>query len=100
MARFDVYPSPDRGPGYLLDVQTDFLEGLNTRIVVPLMPPELAPLPGRGLNPLLPVGEESLLMVTQYLASIERRHLRRPIASLASRGDDITRALDVLLTGS
>ncbi|HZH47652.1 MAG TPA: CcdB family protein [Roseococcus sp.] len=99
MARFDVYPPPDGSPGFLLDVQTDFLEGLNTRIVVPLMPPDLAPAPGRDLNPLLPVGEEALVMVTQYLASVERRLLCRPIASLSHERDAITRALDLLLTG-
>ncbi|MBS1183360.1 MAG: plasmid maintenance protein CcdB, partial [Proteobacteria bacterium] len=37
MARFDVFPNPG-GSGYLLDVQADLLDGLNTRIVVPLLP--------------------------------------------------------------
>ncbi|TJV52731.1 MAG: plasmid maintenance protein CcdB, partial [Mesorhizobium sp.] len=31
------------GDGYLLDVQADLLEGLSTRIVIPLMPPNMAP---------------------------------------------------------
>ncbi len=39
MARFDVYANP--GPHahttpYLLDVQTDLLNGLDSRVVVPL----------------------------------------------------------------
>ena len=35
MARFDVYDRPG-GAGYVLDVQADVLNELNTRIVVPL----------------------------------------------------------------
>lgn len=42
MARFDIYPNPV-GAGYLLDIQTDLLSGLNTRVVVPLMPVDTAP---------------------------------------------------------
>ncbi|WP_352695349.1 CcdB family protein [Mesorhizobium sp. M0152] len=34
--------------GYLLDVQSELLEGLGTRVVVPLMPPNIAPVPGDG----------------------------------------------------
>lgn len=45
MARYDLHANPD-GPGYLLDVQADLLAGLNTRIVVPLMPQDAAPEPG------------------------------------------------------
>lgn len=36
MARFDVYLTSSSG--YLLDVQADLLAGLNTRVVVPLLP--------------------------------------------------------------
>jgi toxin CcdB len=99
MARFDVYPPPDGSPASFSTCRRISWTGLNTRIVVPLMPPELAPAPGRDLNPLLPVGEEALVMVTQYLASVERRLLLRPIASLSHERDAITRALDLLLTG-
>jgi len=51
MARFDVYDSPD-GAGYLLDVQADILDILNTRVVVPLMPISAAPSPAKHLNPI------------------------------------------------
>lgn len=44
MARFDIYENP-ACPGYLLDVQADLLDGLNTRMVVPLLPMEAAPRP-------------------------------------------------------
>ncbi|CAM5429606.1 hypothetical protein TMEC54S_03045 [Thauera mechernichensis] len=38
MARFDVYRN-SAGEGFLLDVQADLLSHLNTRVVVPLLPP-------------------------------------------------------------
>ena len=41
MAKYDVYPNPE-GAGYLLDTQTDLLDGLNTRVVVPLLPTNLS----------------------------------------------------------
>ncbi|MBT3334500.1 MAG: plasmid maintenance protein CcdB, partial [Rhodospirillaceae bacterium] len=54
MAKYDVFPNPS-GAGYLLDVQTELLEGLNTRIVVPLLPISEAPEPAKRLNPIFEV---------------------------------------------
>ncbi|WP_318012467.1 MULTISPECIES: CcdB family protein [unclassified Mesorhizobium] len=48
MARYDLYRNAG-GSGYLVDVQSDLLERLNTRVVIPLMPPDTAPVPGRRL---------------------------------------------------
>ena len=42
MARYDFYQNTE-SDGYLLDVQSDILEGLNTRVVVPLMQPQDCP---------------------------------------------------------
>ena len=44
MAQYDVVRNPE-GSGYLLDVQSDLLDGLTTRLVVPLMPQTQAPKP-------------------------------------------------------
>jgi toxin CcdB len=50
MAQYGLFRDPD-SEGYLLDVQTDLLDGLNTRVVVPLLPKEQAPTPAQRLNP-------------------------------------------------
>lgn len=50
MARFGVYRHPE-GKGYLLDIQADLLRHLNTRVVVPLLPLDIAPKPAKTLNP-------------------------------------------------
>jgi toxin CcdB len=47
MARFDVHSNPE-GPGWLVDLQTDLLDGFNTRVVAPLLPPDRAQKPARG----------------------------------------------------
>ena len=37
MARFDVYQYSNKNVPYLLDVQTNLLNDLNTRVVIPLV---------------------------------------------------------------
>lgn len=49
MARYDVYANP--GGGYVLDVQADLLDELKTRIVIPLIIKDMAPIPAKRLNP-------------------------------------------------
>ena len=100
MARLDVHPMPDGGPaGYILDVQADLLFHLATRTVVPLLPKQDAPKPIRELNPIFDVGGSPHVMLTQAIASIPARELKRSIASLAHEHDQVTRALDTLLVG-
>ena len=98
MARFDLHASP-LGRGFLLEVQSDHLDHLDTRVVVPLLPSAIVPRPMRELHPVFQVADQPHVMATQLLAALPRRELGRPVASLAAERDAITRALDLLLTG-
>lgn len=98
MARYDVYASPDSA-GYLLDVQADLLESLNTRVVVPLMPVSAAPVPAKRLNPVFDIQSERYVMVTQFLSAVQASILKAPVTSLAQHDTEITGALDMVLTG-
>lgn len=98
MARFEVYASPS-GSGYLLDVQADVLDSLNTRIVVPLLPVSQAPVPAKRLNPVFDIGLEPHVMVTQFMAAVPRALLRSPLTSLADQDSHIMAALDMALVG-
>jgi len=98
MARFDVYRNP-AGAGCLLDSQTDVLSHLNTRVVVPLLPMSSAPQPARALNPGFDIGEETLVMCTQFMAAVPANILKNPLASLSGRRDDIVAAIDLLMQG-
>lgn len=98
MARFDVYSG--RGEDQLLlDVQADYLGGLDTRLIVPLRRPEAAPAPARRLNPVFDIGGEPYVMTTQYASAIRVRDLGRLVVSLTAEADAIRDALDMLLVG-
>lgn len=96
MPRFDIYTDPS---GYLLDVQSDLLSELNTRVVVPLMPVSRAPKPATILNPVFDIVEEPHVMVTQFLSAVPVGLLKEPAGTLKAQSDRITRALDFLYQG-
>ncbi|WP_029030825.1 CcdB family protein [Salinarimonas rosea] len=98
MARLDVFPNPG-GVGYLLDVQADLLEELNTRVVVPLLPKNVAPKPIGRLNPVFTIGVTEYVMATQLLAAIPRRALGTAVTNLGPHHSRIVEALDMLITG-
>ncbi|SCM79733.1 CcdB-like toxin protein [uncultured Pleomorphomonas sp.] len=98
MARFDVFQNPD-GNGFLLDVQANLLDGLNTRVVVPLLPASSAPLPARRLNPIFDIEAEPHVMVTQFMAAVPVTLLKAPVASLAGHDVEIGNALDMVFVG-
>lgn len=98
MARFDIFENND-GTGYLLDVQSDLLSGLNTRVVVPLLPKSSAPFPAQRLNPVFTVEGQELVMATQYMAAVPEGELRLGAGSLAEQQDEVSSALDMLFFG-
>ena len=98
MGRYDVYPN-QLGSGYLLDVQADILQPLNTRAVVPLLPLSEAPKPAKMLNPIFDIGGEPHTMVMQYIAAVHGRELQNPTCGLQQRCDDIVAAIDFLFDG-
>jgi len=98
MTRFRVYPNPN-GNGYLIDVQADTLSHFNTRMVIPLLPLNVAPKPAKTLNPLFDIDGENYSMVTQYMAAVPVRVLKGAILCVENRRDDIVAAIDLLLQG-
>lgn len=98
MARFDVFEN-EGGTGYLLDVQSGLLSGLNIRVVVPLLPKSTAPSPAKWLNPVFSIEGQELVMATQYMAAVPEGELRSGVGSLAEKQDEISVALDMLFLG-
>ena len=98
MARFDIFENKD-GAGYLLDIQSDLLSGLNTRVVVPLLPQSSAPSPAQGLNPVFNIEGQEVVMATQYMAAVPEGELRFGAGNLAGQQDEISAALDMLFLG-
>lgn len=96
MARYDLFRD---GDDYLLDVQADTLEDLNTRVVVPIQRPERAPKPGWRLNPAFTIEGNRYVMVTQFISAVPASELDLPVANLARHHDEIVAALDMLFQG-
>ena len=68
MARFDFYAGSGTAR-YLLDVQSDHLWQLPTRVMVPLGPAPKSPPSVRDLTPRLVVQGEELMMLTPFIAT-------------------------------
>ena len=103
MARYDVYRNPRqesvRQVPYLLDVQSDFLEDLDTRVIVPLRAATAVPRPVTRLNPVFTVDAVAVVMDTPQLVGYPRSALKRPVANLGERAFEIQNALDFLFAG-
>ena len=100
MPRLDVHElAGDGGSSYVLDIQADLLSDLATRVVVPLVPEDGAPMVVRNLNPVVEVRGKSYVMLIQGLASVPRRALKHAVVSLIEQHDVVARALDTLLLG-
>lgn len=102
MAQFDIYANPangmEGGAPFVVDVQSDHLAGLPTRMIVPLaVPDDFQPL--RHLNPPMEVGDERFALMTQFMAAVPRQVLGTPVGSLADRRALILAALNFLFTG-
>lgn len=102
--QFDVFenPSPrmrDQYP-FVVDVQSDLLSSLATRMVVPIAVTALAAsaLP-RRLCPLLMVSGKSLMLVPFEAAPLDKRLLKTKVASIRDRAHDIVAAMDAVLSG-
>jgi toxin CcdB len=104
MAQFTVYRNKNprtkiRFP-LLVDVQSDLLADLQTRVVIPLSKAAaLAKKPVSHLMPILKFEGEAYMLVTPELAGVARNDLGAAAGSLAERRDAILAAIDFLLMG-
>lgn len=102
--QFDVYanPSPrmrDVYP-YVVDVQSDLLSALATRMVVPLAVTTLAAIDlPRRLCPVFSVSDKSLMLVPFEAAPLDKRLLKDAINSLRDRSHEVVAAMDAVLSG-
>ena len=96
MARYDVYRLQGT---HLLDVQTDLIDQLQSRAVVPLLPVSETPPSIRRLHPVFEVGGEKLVMATQLIGAVSNTQLAEPVDNLGRHHDEIVAALDMLFHG-
>ena len=100
MARFDLYANPHapdrKHTPFVLDVQNDHLGPLGTRVVIPLRTPRSFGTPAHGLNPVIDVAGQPLILDTASLAPVPTSMLKQPLHHATAARDDIQDALDTL----
>lgn len=100
MPQFDIYRYKDSpNVPYLLDVQTDLLSNLSTRIVIPLVLATKIKAPIKNLNPEFEVENKRVIMSTAEMAGVSIKLFGKKIANLHNRRNEIISAIDFLITG-
>ncbi len=104
MAQFDVYPNPqpvarERFP-FVVQVQSDFLDKLPTRLVMPLAVIELTEdqLP-TDLTPIFQVHGQRLALMPYLAAPLPKSLLKKPVECLPEAALTVAKCLDVVLSG-
>ena len=103
VAQYDVYPNPSRsaqlGIPMVVVVQSDLLESLGTRLVVPLATAEFAGPTPEKLCPMMTVQGQRLRALAHFAAPLPARQLKKRIDNIALQANVLVAALDVVLTG-
>ena len=103
MAQFDVCLNPNRDSSpavpYLLEVQSDLLEPVSTRVVVPLALLSERGQPAKYLNPQFEIENVQVVMITEQIAGTPKRALGKRLLSLDVQRDQIMDAIDFLFRG-
>lgn len=104
MAQFDVYANPNmasrQSVPYLVDVQSDLIGQLATRLVMPLSRVGVTqPRLPSNLCPVVEVDDEKLSLLAYMAAPVSARLLKKPLASLRYRASEISAALDAVVSG-
>ncbi len=92
LKRFDIAA---HGDVLMVVVESDLLPPDPAVVVIPLLRDYPAV---TRLNPVIRVVEEELILATRLIAAVRRSRLRR-VGSAVDSGDEITRAVDVLMGG-
>ena len=104
MPQFTLYRNPDKATAstypFFVDVQSDLLENLNTRLVIPLTPVELIEKKAPShLCPIIHLDEGDFVILTQQTTSVPTKILIEPTHDLSTFRDEIIAAIDFLITG-
>jgi len=100
MPRFDVYELSVKGNPYVVDVQADALDFLETRMIIPLVPIKIHP---KGLfsrlTPIIKIDKKKYVLMTPNMGPQETSRLKKKIGNLSDYHHDIVDSIDFLLQG-
>ncbi len=104
MEQFTLYKNENKNSKkaypYFVDVQSDLLSDLNSRIVIPLSTQKtLNNLIAKKLCPIIEIDGGAFVLLTHQMTSVPCSALKKEVASLEHYRYDILGAIDLLLTG-
>ncbi len=104
MSQFILYKNNDKSTStaypFFVDVQSELLDTLNTRLVIPLTPLELLEKKAPShLCPTIHIDEGEFVILTHQMASVPAKLLSDPIDDISTFRDEIIAAIDFLITG-
>jgi toxin CcdB len=101
--QFDVYANKDRDTNkefpYLLDIQSDTLKKLATRIVVPLTPSSMIKFPVKTLHLGITIKGKKYIALFDELASYSAEELTKPVQNIGDYRAEIFEAMDLIIQG-
>jgi len=98
LARNDVYENPADGT-LLLDVQSNLLAHLYTRVCIPLIPLSQNPGSAKQLNPIFEIAGDKYVLKTEFISAVPASILRRKVENLGGAHDELMLAIDFLFLG-
>ncbi|WP_104401806.1 CcdB family protein [Vibrio penaeicida] len=104
MPQFTLYKNNDKSTAtaypYFVDVQSELVNSLNTRLVIPLTPIELLEkkVPSH-LCPIIHIDEGDFVILTHQMASVPVGILATPVNEISTFRNEIIAAIDFLITG-
>lgn len=103
MAQYDVFTNPSvsaaEGIPYVVVVQSDLLDALATRLVMPLAVLDIAMKVPTALCPVITVKGQRLHALAHFAAPLPAKALRRPVDNVASQASALVSAMDAVLSG-
>ncbi|MEX1165888.1 MAG: CcdB family protein [Hydrogenophaga sp.] len=103
MAQYDVFPNPSRsgadGIPYVVVIQSGLLDGLATRLTIPLAESDAMGKVPTVLCPTISVNGRRLHALAHYTAPLPAKLLQRPVDNVAAQASALVAAVDAVLSG-
>ena len=100
MAQFDVYENENELTNqkvpYLLDIQNDILDSINTRVVIPLVKDKND---FKGLTKEFVIENQKVYLTTSQMGAVHKNELKTKITTLTNQKEEIKNSIDFLIYG-
>lgn len=100
MAQFDVYKNENELTNqkvpYLLDIQNDILDSINTRVVIPLVKDKND---FKGLTKEFVIENQKVYLTTSQMGTVHKNELKTKITTLTNQKEEIKNSIDFLIYG-